>query len=114
MTDAALTVGPDQQRHVLHLFRRVMPGVAGVIVSSPDGHPLATDLHVDPSGLTARALTQHRIHHLNGRLPGASTLIEDDGGIVLVVFLDAAQAAAWGAGWAGSTGVPAPSAVAAL
>lgn len=77
----------DEQTHVLRAFRRVLPGVAGVVLSDEDGSALAHDLTIDPSGITASALTQHKVSNLKGQLPGASTLVSGPGGLVLVVFL---------------------------
>lgn len=85
----------DEHSHVLRLFRRVMPGVAGVVLSDEAGATLAHDLTIDPSGITASALTQHKVHNLSGQVPGASTLVPGPSGLYLVVFLPPEMAADW-------------------
>ena len=84
----------DEQAHVLRHFRRAMPGVAGVVLSDEAGSTLAHDLSIDPSGITATALTQHHADARNGT-PGASALVPGPAGPYLVVFLSEALAQAW-------------------
>ena len=81
---------------VLPYFRAVMPGVAGVVLASSRGDPLAHDLHEGADLVAHTAVDLH--HQACGRAPledatkGASIFVPHDGGVVLVVFMDAADA----------------------
>ncbi len=93
----------DEHGNVLRLFRRAMPGVAGVVLSDEAGATLAHDLTIDPSGITASALTQHKVHNLSGQVPGASTLVTGPSGLYLVVFLSPDMVHEWARAGAGTT-----------
>lgn len=80
------------QDHVLQLFRSVMPGVKGVVLSSSEGQPLAHDVEGDAHELARAGLALHRQH---GPAHGASALVPSNDGLVLVVFLPDQMAAAW-------------------
>lgn len=74
---------PGLQDHVLRLCRAVMPGVAGVVLSSHDGHAIAHDGHADADQLAQNALQQHA----DAGRRGASALVTGPEGLYLVVFL---------------------------
>lgn len=75
----------------LRLCRAVMPGVAGVVLSTPEGRVLASETPVsEPQELASRALRQREA---DGGV-GASALVPRDGGLYLVVLLPATEAMA--------------------
>lgn len=83
---------------VLPYFRSVVPGVAGVVMASADGHALAGDVGADAEAVAQRAVGLHR--EASGRAPledaalGASVFVPCETGVVLVVFVEAATPAA--------------------
>lgn len=76
---------PDdkERQNLLHICRAVMPGVAGVVLSTAAGHVVAHETtHVpDPYALAQEAAAQPH--------PGTQTsaLIQRDGSLYLVVFV---------------------------
>lgn len=81
---------PPHLDPALRLFRRVMPGIHGVVLASEtDGRPLAHDLPIDP----APVARQGRLQHLAfSGSPGASTFVAHDASLYLVVFVPHAGA----------------------
>ena len=86
---------------VLPYFRAAMPGVAGVVLATPQGHALAHDMPApDARALAAQAIALHRV--ATGGAPladatkGASIFVPSDVGVMLVVFMEAARAAGAG------------------
>lgn len=84
---------------VLPHFRAALPGVAGVVLATPQGHALAHDMPLDDArALAAQAVALHRV--ATGGAPladatkGASIFVPSDLGVMLVVFMEAARAAA--------------------
>ncbi len=86
---------PPHPMHVLQLFRSVMPGVAGVVLASQEGQPLAHDVGLDAPDLAAQGLAQHKVTNFHGCVPGASTFVTSGRSVYLVVFLPPDLAATW-------------------
>lgn len=86
---------PPDRAHALSLFRAVLPGVAGVVLASPDGQPIAHDVGCDATDLAAQGLAQHKVTNFHGSVPGASTFVTSGRSVYLVVFLPPDVAAAW-------------------
>ena len=86
---------PYEQVKVLQLFRSVMPGVAGVVLASQEGEPLAHDVGCDAPVLAAQGLAQHKVTNFHGSIPGASTFVTSGSSVYLVVFLPPDLAAPW-------------------
>ena len=86
---------PYDQVKVLQAFRSVLPGVAGVVLASQEGEPLAHDVGCDAPGLAAQGLAQHKVSNFHGSIPGASTFVTCGRSVYLVVFLPPDLAAPW-------------------
>lgn len=86
---------PHDRAHALALFRAVLPGVAGVVLASQEGEPIAHDVGCDATGLAAQGLAQHKVTNFHGSVPGASTFVTSGRSVYLVVFLPPELAATW-------------------
>lgn len=82
----------QERRNLLSICRAVMPGVAGVVLSTLTGGVVAHEPRVaDPNALTAAAVAS--------RSADTSTLVPHEGRLYLVVFVPEPLAAQWtGAG----------------
>lgn len=83
--------------HVLPYFRAVMPGVAGVVLASATGAPLAHDLRDQDAARLARdAVDLHAqacgCAPLSDVANGASIFVPHREDVVLVVFMQATTA----------------------
>lgn len=71
-----------EREHLLELCRAVMPGVAGVVLSTLTGSALAHEARVqDPDGLAREAAATASV--------STSALLTRDDGLYLVVFVPA-------------------------
>lgn len=81
----------DPHDLLCHL-RSLMPGVAGVVLASGDGRPLAHDVPCDARALAAAGLSRRRPD-----APTAGTLVTAGASVYLVLFLPPDVASQWSA-----------------
>ena len=86
---------PPDPVHALEMFRAVMPGIAGVVLATPEGAPVAHDVGVDACGIAAQGMSQRKVKDFHGQIVGASTFVSCGRSVYLVVFLPPEVAAAW-------------------
>ena len=79
----------QERRNLLSICRAVMPGVAGVVLSTLTGGVVAHEPRVsDPNALTAAAVAARRAD--------TSTLVPHEGQLYLVVFVPEPLVEQWG------------------
>lgn len=89
----------EQERaNLLQICRAVMPGVAGVILSTRQGRVVAREetRQMDADALARRAAEQRRAALDANPSAGQSTLVPGEGGLYLVVFVPEPLVAQWG------------------
>lgn len=78
-----------ERRNLLSICRAVMPGVAGVVLSTLSGGVIAHEPRIaDPASLATEATATRRAD--------TSTLVARDGQLFLVVFVPQPLAEQWG------------------
>lgn len=83
------TTTDAERRNLLSICRSVMPGVAGVLLSTAEGRLLAHEDHCDEPHALAHAAAQQR------HPAGMSTLLSRESGLYLVVFVPQPLAEQW-------------------
>lgn len=93
----------EQERHaLLASCRAIVPGAAGVVLATLDGHALAYEPGCREPARLARDAARDR--HPDAP---TSAMVERDGGLYFVLFVPDALAEQWSASWE-TPALPAP------